>query len=88
MKRIDVLNEIEQVRVDGYTQPLSEHNRQWERYMWPRSGGTRFIKLSAAIRDNGVIVSGGGMEIKCCDGMVQEAAETVAAWCKKVTGRH
>ena len=58
MKRIDVLNEIEQVRVGGYTQPLSEHNRQWERYMWPRSGGTRFIKLSAAIRDNGVIVSG------------------------------
>ena len=87
MKRIDVLNEIEQVRVGGYTQPLSEHNRQWERYMWPRSGGTRFIKLSAAIRDNGVIVSGGGMEIKCGVLDVETAAHAVGEWCNKLSQR-
>lgn len=88
MSRVDVLNEIEQVRVDGYTQPLSEHNRQWERYMWPKDSTQYPVTLKACIRTGYAIVTGGGIEIKCCEGMIQEAAETVAVWCRKVTDRH
>ena len=87
MSRIDVLDEIEAVRVDGYTEPSGTHDRKWERYMWPHDGGRRCIRLNASIRDNGVIVSGSGMEIKCGVLDVQAAADAVGAWCKKLSQR-
>ena len=87
MKRIDVLNEIEQVRLEGYSVPVLTLGRQWERYMWPKDSKQYHVTLKACIRNGCAIVSGGGIEIKCCEGMIQEAAETVAAWCKKVSDR-
>ena len=84
MSRIDALKAIEAVRVDDYTDPLNTHDRQWERYMWPINGTGQCIRLNAAIRDNLVIVSGCGMEIKCWAEDVQEAANAIAAWTEKV----
>ena len=87
MSRIDVLNEIEAVRLEGYSIPTDTHNRQWERHMWPNNGHQYILTLKACIRTGCAIVTGGGIEIKCCDGMVQDAADTVAAWCRKVIER-
>lgn len=87
MSRIDVLNEIEKVRLKGYSIPDARIGREWERHMWPDDATQYMLTLKACIRNGCAIVTGGGIEIKCANGMVQEAAETVAAWCKKVSGR-
>lgn len=88
MSRIDILKEIEAVRLEGYSVPDARIGREWERHMWPHDAEKYTVTLQSCIRTGCAIVSGGGIEIKCCDGMVQEAADTVAAWCKKVTDRH
>jgi len=87
MSRTDVLNEIEAVRLEGYSVPAKTFGSEWQRYMWPNDATQYPVTLKACIRTGCAIVTGGGIEIKCCDGMVQEAADTVAAWCKKVAER-